>query len=84
MPVQSISTSIGTVRFLKKNREVWVLEYHSVREMTGMEPPVRMQWEIQPSASSDDRNQMENNLHIFRPNEIYDFHWGEKYYNNAK
>lgn len=51
-----------------------VLEYHSVREMIGLEPPARMQWEIQPSASSDDRDQMENNLHIFRLNEIYDFH----------
>lgn len=49
-----------------------MLEYHSVR--TGIEPPARMQWEIQPSVSSDDRNQMENNLHIFRLNEVHDFH----------
>lgn len=50
------------------------LEYHSVREIAGLEPPVRMRWEIQPSACPDDKDHIENNLRVFRLNEIYDYH----------
>lgn len=53
---------------------ILVLEYHNVREIAGLEPPVRMRWEIQPSAGPGVRDQMENNLRIFRLNEIYDYH----------
>ena len=51
-----------------------VLEYQSVREIIGMEPPAGMRWEIQPSASPDIRDQIENSLRVFRLNEIYDYH----------
>lgn len=51
-----------------------VLDYHSAREIVGLEPPAGMRWEIQPSVDPNDREQMENNLHIFRLNKIYDYH----------
>lgn len=53
---------------------ILVLEYQSVREIVGLKPPVKMQWEIQPSARPDKRELMEHNLHIFRLNEIYEYH----------
>lgn len=51
-----------------------VLEYQSVREIAGLEPPSGMEWEIQPCASPATRDQIENNLRVFRLNEIYDYH----------
>ena len=33
-----------------------------------------MRWEIQPSACPDDKDHIENNLRVFRLNEIYDYH----------
>lgn len=51
-----------------------VMDYHSAREIVGLEPPAGMRWELQPSADLDDREQIENNLRIFRLNEIYGYH----------
>lgn len=53
---------------------ILVLKFQNIREIVGLDPPAKAQWVIQPSASPDDRGQIENNLHIFHLNEIYNHH----------
>lgn len=52
---------------------ILVLKYRTVRELVGIDLLEKMEWEIQPSASSDIRDQVENNLRTFRLNEVYDY-----------
>lgn len=51
-----------------------ILLYNDVRQMIGMDPPVGMQWEIQPFASEDVKARLENNLQVFHLNEVYKYH----------
>lgn len=53
---------------------IFTLEYNNVCEIVGLQPPTGMQWEIQPSADAATKNLLENNLNVFRLNEVYDYH----------
>lgn len=50
------------------------VEFHSLGQLLGKDNNFDVSWELDPFISADTREKIENNIQMFRLNEVYQYH----------
>ena len=50
------------------------MEFHSLGQLLGKDNNFDVSWELDPFISADTREKIENNIQMFRLNEVYQYH----------